>query len=133
MDSRKLVLTETAVVAAGETLGAAAVVGIFALLHRYDSSVLWGSIAGTLIAVGNFFFMALGAMSAADKAAQDDVKDGNAAVRSSMFVRLAVMALLLIVCAKSGYCNLIALLVPLLLSRPILTVYHFFGKPGEQA
>ncbi len=132
MDSRKLVLRETAVVAVGQIVCSAAMVGVFALLHRYDGSVLWGSIAGTLIAVGNFFFMALGAMLAADKAAHDDVKGGNAAVRSSMFGRLAVMAILLIVCAKSGYCNLIALLVPLLFSRPILTVYHFFGKSGEQ-
>lgn len=132
MDSRKLVLTETGIVAAGQVVCTAAMMGVFALLHQFDTTVLLGGIVGALVAVGNFFAMAMGAMIAADKAAQEDVKGGKATVRASMVGRLAAMAVILIVFAKSGYCNLIALLVPLVFTRPVLTVYEFFRKSGDQ-
>lgn len=132
MDSRKLVLTETGIVAAGQVVCTAAMMGVFALLHQFDTTVLLGGIVGALVAIGNFFAMAMGAMIAADKAAQEDVKGGKATVRASMVGRLAAMAVILIVFAKSGYCNLIALLVPLVFTRPVLTVYEFFRKSGDQ-
>lgn len=132
MDSRKLVLTETGIVAAGQVVCTAAMMGVFALLHQFDTTVLLGGIVGALVAIGNFFAMAMGAMIAADKAAQEDVKGGKATVRASMVGRLAAMAVILIVFAKSGYCNLIALLVPLVFTRPVLTIYEFFRKSGDQ-
>ncbi len=132
MDSRKLVLTETGIVAAGQVVCTAAMMGVFALLHQFDTTVLLGGIVGALVAIGNFFAMAMGAMIAADKAAQEDVKGGKATVRASMVGRLAAMAVILIVFARSGYCNLIALLVPLVFTRPVLTVYEFFRKSGDQ-
>lgn len=133
MDSRKLVLVETGIIAAGQAVCTAAMIGVFALLHKYDTTVLLGGIIGALVAIGNFFAMAMGAMIAADKAEKDDVKGGKATVRSSMYGRLLAMAAILIVMGKSGYCNVIALLVPLVFTRPILTVYEFFRKSGEKS
>lgn len=131
MNSRKLVLTRTGIVAAGQAVCTAAMMGIFALLHQFDTTVLVGGIAGALVAIGNFFAMAMGAMIAADKAEKEDVKGGKATIKASMSGRLVVMAVLLVAFAKSGYCHLIALLVPLLFTRPILTIYEFFRKSGE--
>lgn len=131
MNSRKLVLTETGIVAAGQAVCTAAMMGIFALLRQFDTTVLLGGIVGAAVAIINFFAMAVGAMIAADKAEKDDVKGGKATVRASMFGRLAFMALILIVFAKSGYCNVIALLLPLVFTRPVLTVYEFFRKSGD--
>lgn len=131
MNSRKLVLTRTGIVAAGQAICTAAMMGIFALLHQFDTTVLVGGIAGALVAIGNFFAMAMGAMIAADKAEKEDVKGGKATIKASMSGRLVVMAVLLVAFAKSGYCHLIALLVPLLFTRPILTIYEFFRKSGE--
>lgn len=132
MNSRKLVLVETGIVAAGQAICTAAMIGAFALLHKYDTSVLLGGIVGALVAIGNFFAMAMCAMIAADKAEKDDVKGGKATVRSSMYGRLLAMAVILVVMGKSGYCNIIALLVPLVFTRPILTIYEFFRKSGEK-
>ena len=40
------------------------------------------------------------------------------------------MAGVLILCAKSGYFDVIALVLPLVFVRPILTIKEFFKKKG---
>ncbi len=133
MDSRQFVWKQTGIVALGETVCVAAMIGIFALLGSYDRSVLLGGIAGGAVAVLNFFFMAVGVSIAADKAADQNVKGGQATVKSSYLLRMVCMFLVLFAFAKSGYCNVIALVVPLIFVRFILTVTEFFRrKPGEK-
>ena len=105
MDGRKELLQQTGIVALGEALGVAAMVGIFALLGKFDMSVLLGGIVGGLVAVGNFFAMALGVYIAAEKAQNQDVKGGQAAVKGSYFLRMAVMAVVMIAFSKSGICT----------------------------
>ena len=132
MDERKELLRQTGVVALGEALGVAAMIGIFALLGKFDISVLWGGIVGGLVAIGNFFVMALGVYIAADKAKNQDVKGGQAAIKGSYTLRLIVMAVVLIAFAKSGICNVIALVIPLIFVRFTLTLWAFFSrKPGD--
>ena len=46
MDSRKIVFTQTGIVAAGVLIGVAAMIGIFALLGMFDSTVLLGGGVG---------------------------------------------------------------------------------------
>ena len=128
MDSRKLVFKETAVVAVGECLASAIMVGIFALLGRFDKSVVLGAAFGALIAVANFFFMAMGTCIAADKAEDQDVKGGQKVIRMSYIGRQAVLVVLLFVCLKSGLFQPFALLLPLVFVRPILTVAEFFKR-----
>lgn len=133
MDARKLVLKQTGIVALGEAIGVALVVGVFALLGGYDSSVLLGGVIGGVVAVANFFFMALSINIAANKAEEENVKGGQATVRSSYFLRMLVMLAVLFAFAKSGLCNVIALVVPLVFVRPTLTIADFFErKPGEK-
>ena len=120
------------IVALCEVLGVAAMIGIFALLVKFDISVLWGGIVGGLVAIGNFFVMALGVYIAADKAKNQDVKGGQAAIKGSYTLRLIVMAVVLIAFAKSGICNVIALVIPLIFVRFTLTLWAFFSrKPGD--
>ena len=131
MDSRKLILRETAVVAVGEALCTAVMLGVFALLGRFDRSVLLGGVFGWLFAVLNEFFMALGAMMAADKAEKQDVKGGQTLIRLSFLLRMAVLFLLMFALVKGGVCNVISLVVPLLFTRPILTIAEYFRKAGD--
>lgn len=131
MDSRKYVLTETAVVLAGEILGSAAMVGIFALLGKFDSTVLLGAIVGALAATFNFFFMAIFVSKAADKATEQEVAKGQALIKASYLVRTVVLFVVLFAFAKSGLCNPIALVVPLIFVRLTLTIAEFFRKPGD--
>ena len=132
MDSRKFVLQKAGVIALGQAVCVAVMVGIYALLGQFDMTVLWGGIVGGVMATLNFFFMAMGAMIAADKAMEDNVAGGKATVRGSYILRLAVLAAVLFAFAKSGICNVFALVLPLVFTRPILTVTEFFRKPGEK-
>ena len=131
MDSRKELFRQTLTVALGVALCAAVMVGVFALLGYFDMTVVWGALAGSLIAVGNFFAMGMTTTLAAEKAANQDVKGGQALISLSYMVRMALMLVALIVCGKSGLFNVIALAIPLVFVRPVLTVAEFFEKKGD--
>lgn len=131
MDSRKFILRKTAIIAAGQVVCVAVMMGVFALLERFDRSVLLGGIFGAVIALGNFFAMAVCADLAADRAQTGNVESGQALLRFSYFGRLAVCALLLFALVKSGLCHVLASVLPLLFNRPILTLSEFFGKGSK--
>jgi hypothetical protein len=131
MDSRKLVLKEVLIVAIGQMIGLALMLGIYVLTGFFRISVLLGALVGAAVAVGNFFFMAVVASVAADKAQQQDVAGGQKLLKGSYPVRLLILALILFVCGKSGYFDVLALVIPLVFVRPTLTVAEFFRKKGE--
>ena len=129
-DSRKLVLKETAIVALGEAICVALMCGVYALLGKFGLSVVLGGLVSFLVAAGNFFSLAVVATIAADKAEAGDPASGQKLMKSSYPIRLLAMAGVLILCAKSGVCDVIALVLPLLFVRPILTIAEFFRKKG---
>ena len=131
MESRKIVFKETAVVLIGQILCVGLMFGVYALLHKFTMKVLLGGIVGGIVAIANFFFMAISVSLAADKAEQENVKGGKAMIQSSYTIRLAAMAVIFFACAKSGYFDLFALLLPLVFTRPILSVGEFFRRAGE--
>ncbi len=128
MNDRKFVLTETLYLAIGEALGVGAMFGIYALLGFWDWTVPVGGLLGLLIAVGNFFFLALTASLASRRAMEQDVEGGKKLIKSSQAIRFLAVAGLLALCAASRACDLIALVMPLLLERPILMIAEFFRK-----
>lgn len=130
MDSRKIVFKETAIVSIGVVACTAAMVGIFTLLGYFDTKVALGGIVGGAVAILNFFFMAIVASLAADRAERQDVEGGQKLIRSSYPIRLLLLAVILFACGKSGVFNVIALVLPLLFVRPSLTIAEFFRKKG---
>lgn len=130
-ESRKFVIKETLLVLAGVLVCAAAMCGVYALLGRFALRVLWGALVGSILAVGNFFFMAVSATLAADKAEANNVTGGKVMMKSSYFIRMVVLALILFVCAKSELFDLFALVLPLVFVRPVLSLLEFFRKSGE--
>lgn len=132
MNTRRFVLRETGMLALGEMLCAAAMVGVFAAAGYYNTGVLLGGIVGCLMAVANFFLMAVAAEAAADRAMNEDVKGGKAIIKTSKNMRLIVMFGLLLVLAKTGVCNPFAMVIPLVLARPVLMVVEFFRKAGDE-
>ena len=129
--SRKFVLKETALVFAGVMLGVALMCGVYALLGKFGMDVVLGGLVGGVVATANFFFMAVGAELAADKAEQDNVTGGKAMIQTSYIIRLAGMFIILFACAKSGWFNVVALVLPLVFVRPVLSLGEFFRKAGE--
>ena len=130
IDSRKFILQKTAIIALGQALCVAVMIGVFALLGYYDRSVLLGGIFGGIIAIGNFFVMAVCADLAADRAEQGDAAAGQKLIKMSYPIRLLVLAVVLIACAKSGVFHVLAMVLPLIFVRPTLTIAEFFRKKG---
>ena len=126
MDVRKFVLKETRIITIGVCIGVAAMWGMYALLGYFDRTVLIGGIVGAILAVLNFFAMALSANMAADRALNQDVKGGKKMMQSFMMTRM-----LAIVLAKSGLCNPLSMVVPFVMVRPTITVAEFFRKAGD--
>lgn len=131
MDVRKLVLKQTAVMAVGQALCVAAMLGVFALLGHFDSTALWGGVLGGVLATLNHFFLAVGVMMAADRAQSENVKGGKSLVQFSFALRTVLLFIILFALLKSGLCNIFALLIPLLFTKPILLLDQFFRKDGE--
>ena len=129
-ESRKLVLKETGILALGVLVGVGLMYGVYALLHKFSMGVLLGGIVGAVVAVGNFFFLAVAATLAADKAEAGDPVAGQKLMKGSYPIRLLGMAAVLILCARSGHFDVLALVLPLLFVRPVLTVAEFFRKKG---
>ena len=132
MDSRKFVLKETAIIAIGQAICVAVMIGVFALLGKFDRSIWLGGIFGGLLATLNFLFMAIGVSLAAQKAQQQEITRGKVTVRLSYLVRMIVLFVLLFALVKSGLCNMITAVLPLVFTRPILTIAEFFRKSGEE-
>ena len=78
----------------------------------------------------NHLVLVLGVMAAASKAEKQDVKGGQMLVQMSYMGRLIGLFLVLVLCAKSGIFNLIALVIPLVFTRPVLTIAEYFNKKG---
>ena len=131
-EARKTVFHETAIIAVGEVIGVALMLAVFALLGRLDSAAVLGGIVGGVLAVGNFLMMAINVSLAADKAVQQNVKAGKAMVSTSYVTRMVVLFVILFACVKSGLCNVIACVVPLLFVRVTITVAEFMRKSGDK-
>lgn len=130
MSKPKYILFQVLPVLIGQLLLSALMVGVFAALGYFDTGVVYGAAAGALIATLNHLVLVFGVVAASDKAEKQDVKGGQALVQISYTGRLIVLFLILVLCAKSGVFNLLALVLPLAFTRPILTVAEFFKKKG---
>lgn len=133
MDSRKVVFSETALVAIGEAVCVGLMLGVFALLGRWNRSVWLGGIVGGVLSVANFFFMAVTTSLAADRAAAGNVKSGQGLLTASFLLRHIALFALLFAAVKSGYCDVFAAVIPLVFVRPVLTIGEFFRKKGDGA
>lgn len=132
MKSHNYVYRQTVAVALGQMICVGMMVGIFVLLGKFQLSVLWGGLAGALIAIANFFIMSLCADIAADKAEAQDVSGGQKLIQLSYTGRMIGLFLILFLCAKSGFFHLVALVIPLAFTRPVLTVSELLKKKGGQ-
>lgn len=130
--SRKEVLKQTGAIAIGQAVGTVIMIGVYLLLRKFNMTVVWGALVGNILAIGNFFFMAIIATLAADRAAKQDVAGGQKLVKASYPLRFLVLAGVLALCAWKGKAvfNLIALVVPLAFTHLTAMVVGFFKKKG---
>lgn len=131
MNKQNPVVRELIMVCTGEAICVALMIGVFALLGRLDTSVVLGGVLGGVLAAGNLALTAVGVLIASRKAVEQDVKGAQRSVSSSMTLRYLLMLGVLVIAAKSGYFNVIALVIPLLFIRPLLTVCELFRKKDD--
>ena len=132
MDVRGFITQKLILLGVSECVLVALMSLVFVALDRFDVSVVIGGIAGGILALANFFFLALAANSAADSAVAQDVKVGKNKIRSSYMTRMIVIFIILLILAKTGIANPIALVVPFFAVKPLIMVDEFFRKPKEE-
>lgn len=132
MKKNDSLLREILIIAIGEVLCTALMFGLFALGGYWSIKVLWGGLLGCTLAILNYGFIALGVAIASKKATEQDVAGGQRTIQASMLLRLVFLALVLFLAMKRQLVNPIALVVPLFLFRPILSVGELFRKPGDK-
>ena len=128
--SRKEVLRQLAVVAVGEVVCLGIMLGIYGALGCFTTKVLLGGLVGAALALLNFFAMAVAATLAADKAEKGDVAGGQKLLKGSYPVRLIVLAAALVILAKTGAFDVLALVLPLAFVHIVVMLWGFFRKKG---
>ena len=104
---------------------------IYLLIGLWSTSVLAGSLAGAVLAVGNFFALALTVQAAA---ATGDEKRSKLKMQFSYSVRMLVVLLALIAVFAAPFFDGIAAIFPLLFPRLTIVVMQVLGfyKPEKQ-
>lgn len=101
---------------------------VFFLIGRFDLSVLLGTILGIACATLNFIFLAITVKNAMDK--------GNSAggyMGTSYMLRLFFIAGVIVFAIKSEYFNYIAVAIPLLFPRVIITFIQGIMKWNKKS
>ena len=126
--SKQQVYRELVVFALGELIVLALVCAGFALAGRWSGKVLAGAAVGALLAAANYALIAVGVFRAAEKAEQGDPAAGQRAITASMLLRFLLMIGVLVAGAKSGLCDVIAMVIPLAASRLLLFAAELFRR-----
>ena len=94
MKNKNPVIVETLRILLGMAICLGLMLGVYALIGKFSLAVLFGGIVGTVVAVGNFFFMAIGLCNLADDATEARIRIRT---QSSFLLRTLVMLGLLAV------------------------------------
>lgn len=130
MKLQKAAKRETLHIAAGTLVFSAAMNGVFALLGRWDPTVLWGTLLGGGFAVLNFILLAL---SVQKLAAETDEKRGKAWMQTSYQLRMLATVVVGIIGVSVPCFHWVAVLIPLLFPRITILAMQLLGmyKPEK--
>ena len=133
---------DTVWLAIGEAIAAALISVVFLLIGKFNYSVVTGAVLGGAVTVINFFILSVGINRAINKFVEERGKDEmdeeeadkyakehgmtvqNAMMKSYM-LRMFLMIGALVLAGVSGWFDIIATVIPLLMYRPILYVTEF--------
>ena len=128
MNSNRYLWRQIRRVAIWHLIYGAVTCGIFALLKRFDLSVLWGTLAGIVIAVLNYIALAYYGNKAADMAENQDVDAGRKLLQMSYTGRMLGIFAALVVCALVKVFHLLALVIPIAISSSILKALEMYDN-----
>lgn len=144
---------DTVWLAIGEAIVAALISVVFLLIGKFSYQVVTGAILGGAVTVLNFLILSVGVNRAinkfveergegemdeeeADKYAKEHGMAVQNAMMKSYMLRMLLMIGALVLAGVSGWFDIIATVIPLLMYRPILYVTEFIktkmsAKRGE--
>ena len=128
MEDKKFVKRETLAIAVGEMLLVGVMIAVFAVIGKFDWTVLVGGVFGGCLTILNFYIMALNAVAASDKAVKNDVTGGKSLMHFSYIARYAVIFVVLCVLAVTKVGHPIACALPLVFIQPVIYAREFFKK-----
>lgn len=129
MKLQKATARELKHIAIGVLLGSAVMVGIFALAGKFDSSVLWGALLGSAVAIANFFYLGISVQKASA-----NTERAMLVMKSSYTIRMLICVVALVVGFVSPLFHWLAVIIPLLLPRVTIYVMQMLGmyKPEKK-
>lgn len=129
MKNKNPVLSQILWLSVGMVICLGLMLGVYALIGRFSLPVLIGGLVGTLLAIGNFAFMAIGLINLTGETDATRIKlktQGGFLIRTVALIGLAVVAIYF------GKCDPVATLLPLLFVRIVLTVQQFVIKTNTE-
>ena len=128
MKTQSPVLRETVKIAVGEAIVLVLMFLIFFLLDRFDATVVAGGLLGACCNIMYFILLCVGLCSAAAIQDQDKRKKKMSLAYT---VRLIVLGIGIAIGLKQDCFNNIAVVVPILMTRPIITAAELFCPTAE--
>ncbi len=112
-------------IALGTGVGVAVMLVVFALLGRFDTSVLLAGVLGGVIAVLNFLLLGVTVQKVA---AQAEEERGRKIMQFSYSIRMLLMLLWIILAVSLPALNWVAAALPLLMPRLTIGVMQMTGQ-----
>ena len=125
------IVKETGIVAAGQAICIGIMLGVFALLGKFDMAVLLGGAVGGVISIAYFLSLVICVNIATKKALHEDVKGGQVLMQTAHILRMVGLFAVLALCAQSDAFNLIALALPVVFVRPIMGIAAYIRGKGD--
>lgn len=128
-NNKNPVIRATLGLALGMVICLAVMLGVYWLIGKFELLILISGAVGTAVAIGNFFFMAVGLSSIPEGT---DAMQIKLRAQGSFMIRTFAVLVILVVAIKVLHCDAIATLIPLLFTRPIFMVEQFILKAKEE-
>ena len=125
MNKQSAAVKETLKIVIGELIVLVLMSAVFFLVGHFDLTVVWGGLLGTAANILYFVFICIGVNSAVN---ETEPKRQKQSLTISYYVRLLILGVIIAVGLKFDCFNNIAVIVPVLMTRPILTVAEIIGK-----
>lgn len=123
MKIKNAAVRETVRIAIGEVVVLLLMYIVFFLVDRFDRSVVLGGLLGAFCNILYFFLMCMGLNSAL---AQPDQKSRKKSMTVSYYLRLVVLGIGIAIGLTMDCFHNIAVVVPVLMTRPIIAVLEYF-------
>ncbi len=131
MDKQRDVLRQAAVLAALTAAGVLLMWAVYFVAGRFDTRVLLGGALGWALAVGNFLVLSITVSNAVDRAARGDgAAKAQLEIQLSGVVRPLVLAGIYYLLFRSGACELLSTVLPLVIAQVAVKFVGFFCKDG---